>query len=147
MGLFELEINQLAAIAFFIPLIQATGGNVGIQSSSLIVQSLANPGFVEEGLWKRLSKVFSVALLNGVFLSLIVLGANLLIFTDQQTLSFIVSIALFSVVLFASFIGTVTPLILNRFGFNPALASGPFITTLNDLLGLTIYFFTVHLLM
>lgn len=147
MGLFKGEIIELAAIAFFIPLIQATGGNVGIQSSSLIVQSLANSGFVEEGLWKRLSKVFLVALLNGVFLSAIVLGATLLIFTDQQTLSFIVSIALFSVVLFASFIGTVTPLILNRFGFNPALASGPFITTLNDLLGLTIYFLTVHLLM
>lgn len=147
MGLFTNEIMTVAAIALFIPLIQATGGNVGIQSSSLIVQSLANPGFVEEGLWKRLAKVFSVALLNGFFLSLIVLGANLLLFTDQQTLSFIVSIALFSVVLFASFIGTVTPLILNRLGFNPALASGPFITTLNDLLGLTIYFLTVHLLM
>lgn len=147
MGLFEGEIIQIAAIAFFTPLIQATGGNVGIQSSSLIVQSLANPGFVEEGLLSRLSKVFSVAILNGVFLSLIVLGANLLLFTDQRTLSFIVSIALFSVVLFASFIGTITPLILNRFGFNPALASGPFITTLNDLLGLTIYFLTVHLLM
>jgi len=77
---------------------------------------------------------------------LIVLGANLLLF-DHQTLSFIVSIALLSVVLFASFIGTITPLILNRFGFNPALASGPFITTLNDLLGLTVYFLTVYLLM
>ncbi len=146
MGLFTDEIMQVTAIAFFTPLIQATGGNVGIQSSSLIVQSLANPGFVEEGLWKRLSKVFTVGLLNGLFLSLIVLGANLLLF-DHQTLSFIVSIALLSVVLFASFIGTITPLILNRFGFNPALASGPFITTLNDLLGLTVYFLTVYLLM
>ena len=147
MGLFTNEIMQVAAIAFFTPLIQATGGNVGIQSSSLIVQSLENSGFVEEGLWTRLSKVFLVAILNGVFLSLIVLGANLLLFPEQRTLSFIVSIALLSVVLFASFIGTVTPLILNRFGFNPALASGPFITTTNDLLGLTVYFLTVHLLM
>lgn len=146
MGLFREEIIQIAAIASFIPLIQATGGNVGVQSSSLIVQSLANPGFVEEGLWSRLSKVFAVALANGLFLSVIVLGANLLLF-DHQALSFIVSIALFSVVVFASFIGTVTPLILNRFGFNPALASGPFITTTNDLLGLTIYFLTVHLLL
>jgi magnesium transporter len=146
MGIFEKEIIQIAAIAFFTPLIQATGGNVGIQSSSLIVQSLANPGFVEEGLWARLSKVFVVALANGLFLSLVVLGANLLLF-DHQTLSFIVSIALFSVIVFASFIGTVTPLILNRLGFNPALASGPFITTTNDLLGLTIYFLTIHLLL
>lgn len=146
MGFFEAELVRITAIAFFTPLIQATGGNVGIQSSSLIVQSLANPGFVEEGLWQRLTKVFSVALLNGLFLSVIVFGANVLLF-NEQTLSFVVSVALFSVVVFASFIGTVTPLVLNKFGFNPALASGPFITTTNDLLGLTIYFLTVHLML
>lgn len=146
MGFFEAELVRITAIAFFIPLIQATGGNVGIQSSSLIVQSLANPGFVEEGLWQRLTKVFSVALLNGLFLSVIVFCANVLLFSEQH-LSFIVSVSLFSVVVFASFIGTVTPLVLNKYGFNPALASGPFITTTNDLLGLTIYFFTVHLML
>ena len=146
MGLFEAELSRITAIAFFTPLIQATGGNVGIQSSSLIVQSLSNPGFVEEGLWTRLSKVFSVALLNGIFLAVIVFGANVLLF-NERTLSFVVSVALFSVVLFASFVGTVTPLVLNRLNFNPALASGPFITTINDLLGLTVYFFTVHLLL
>ncbi len=146
MGLFEAELARVTAIAFFTPLIQATGGNVGIQSSSLIVQSLANPNFVDEGLWRRLVKVFFVAILNGLFLSVLVLGANIVLF-QEYSLSFVVSIALFSVVLFASFIGTITPLILNRFGFNPALAAGPFITTTNDLLGLTLYFFTVHLIL
>jgi magnesium transporter len=146
MGLFEGELARITAIAFFTPLIQATGGNVGIQSSSLIVQSLANPDFVDDGLWKRLGKVFFVALLNGVFLSVLVFGANVFLFGEYR-LSSVVSIALFSVVVFASFIGTVTPLVLNRFGFNPALAAGPFITTTNDLLGLTIYFFTVHLML
>ncbi|HEY3402985.1 MAG TPA: magnesium transporter [Ohtaekwangia sp.] len=146
MGLFEAELARVTAIAFFTPLIQATGGNVGIQSSSLIVQSLANPDFVDEGLWKRLIKVFFVAILNGVFLSVLVFGANVLLF-QEYLLSSVVSLALFSVVLFASFIGTITPLFLNRFGFNPALASGPFITTINDLLGLTVYFFTVHLIL
>lgn len=146
MGLFEAELSRITAIAFFIPLIQATGGNVGIQSSSLIVQSLANPGFVYDGLWTRLAKVFLVALLSGLSLALLVYGANVLIFNEQQ-LSIIVSVALLSVVVFASFVGTITPLILNRFGFNPALASGPFITTTNDLLGLTVYFFTVHLML
>ena len=144
MGLFEVELAQVTAIAFFIPLIQATGGNVGIQSSSLIVQSLANPGFVDEGLWKRLMKVFFVALLNGIFLSSLVLVANVILF-GEYSLSLIVSYALLSVIVFASFVGTVTPLILNRYGFNPALAAGPFITTINDLLGLTVYFFTVHI--
>jgi magnesium transporter len=146
MGLFEAELARVTAIAFFTPLIQATGGNVGIQSSSLIVQSLANPDFVDEGLWKRLVKVFFVAILNGVFLSVLVFGANVLLF-GEYNLSTVVSFALFSVVVFASFIGTITPLVLNRFGFNPALAAGPFITTTNDLLGLTLYFFTVHLLL
>lgn len=146
MGFFEAELAKIAAIAFFVPLIQATGGNVGIQSSSLIVQSLVNPSFVDEGLWKRLSKVFSVALLNGLFLSLIVLAVTLLFFSNQR-LSVVVAIALFGVVLFSSFVGTVTPLILNRLGFNPALASGPFITTMSDLLGLTTYFLTIHLML
>ena len=146
MGVFEEELARITAIAFFIPLIQATGGNVGIQSSSIVVQTLANPGFVDEGIWKRLLKVFAVALLNGFFLSLIVFGINLL-FDGERTLSTVVSIALFSVVIFASFIGTITPLVLNKLGFNPALASGPFITTMNDLLGLGIYFSVVHILL
>lgn len=146
MGLFEGEISRITAIAFFTPLIQATGGNVGIQSSSLVVQSLANPDFVDEGLWNRLMKVFFVALFSGLFLSALVLAANIVLFREYP-LSIVVSIALFSVVIFASFVGTLTPLVLNRFGFNPALAAGPFITTINDLLGLTVYFFTVHLLL
>ena len=146
MGLFEAELARVTAIAFFIPLIQATGGNVGIQSSSLIVQSLANPDFVDEGLWKRLIKVFFVAILNGLVLAVVVFGANVLLFVEYR-MSMVVSLALFSVVVFASFIGTITPLVLNQFKFNPALAAGPFITTLNDLLGLTVYFFIVHILL
>lgn len=146
MGLFEAELARVTAIAFFTPLIQATGGNVGIQSSSLIVQSLANPDFVDDGLWKRLVKVLFVAILNGVFLAALVFVANVFLF-QEYNLSAVVSVSLFSVVVFASFIGTITPLVLNRFGFNPALAAGPFITTVNDLLGLTVYFFTVHLLL
>lgn len=146
MGFFEGEIAKITAIAFFIPLIQATGGNVGIQSSSLVVQSLVSPGFVDEGLWKRLIKVFSVAILNGFFLALIVYAVTWLIF-GHDALNLIVSLALFFVVVFASFVGTVTPLLLNRLGFNPALASGPFITTTNDLLGLGVYFLTIHVLL
>src|SRR5690606_20078420 len=145
MGIFEDELARITAIAFFVPLIQATGGNVGIQSSSIVVQTLSNPGFVDEGILKRLLKVFLVALLNAIFLSLVVYFFNIL-FDGEPRLSRVVSIALFSVVIFASLIGTITPLILNRLGFNPALASGPFITTMNDLLGLGIYFSIVHFL-
>src|SRR5690606_2206450 len=102
--------------------------------------------YVDEGLWKRLVKVFFVAVLNGVLLSVIVFGANVLLFGEHE-LSMVVSLALISDVVFASFIGTITPLVLNHLDLNPALASGPFITTMYDLLGLTVYFFTVHILL
>jgi magnesium transporter len=145
MGFFEQELAKVTAIAFFVPLIQATGGNVGIQSSGLVVQSLVDPNYMDEGLWKRLMKVFSVALLNGILLSLIVFASTYIFFNNDR-LSVIVSFALFCVVLFSSFVGTVTPILINRLGFNPALASGPFITTTSDLLGLSIYFITVQVL-
>ena len=91
-------------------------------------------------------KVFFVAILNGLFLSVIVLCANIVLFQEYE-LSMVVAIALFSVVVFASFVGTITPLVLNRFGFNPALAAGPFITTINDLLGLSLYFLIVRIML
>lgn len=143
-GVFEEELLRITAIAFFIPLIQATGGNVGIQSSSIVLQSLANPSAFSDSMTRRLIKVFMVAALNGLMLAVLVYGFNLLT-GGELRLSLVVSTALFGVVLVASFMGTITPLILDRFGFNPALASGPFITTTNDLLGLGIYFYTVHL--
>lgn len=145
MGLFKQEIIIIPALAFFIPLITATGGNVGIQSSSIVVQSLANPNVFADSMFKRLTKVFLVAVVNGAILSLMVFGAVIL-FMREQPLAGTVALALFAVVLLASFMGTVTPLVLNKFGINPALASGPFITTTNDLLGLAVYFSTAHLL-
>ncbi len=143
-GVFEEDLMRITAIAFFIPLIQATGGNVGIQSSSIVVQSLANPSAFSDSLFNRLIKVLLVAVLNGLVLSLIVYGFNM-ITGGTGDLATVVSTALFGVVIIASFLGTLTPLVLDKFGFNPALASGPFITTLNDLLGLAIYFYTIHL--
>ncbi len=138
-GFYEEEIILIPAMSFFIPLIMATGGNVGIQSSSIIVQSLANPGAFEENLWSRLFKSLLVSIVNGVvlgvFVYFIVLG-----FDNGGTIALVVSIALFSVVLLASFMGTITPLLLDRFEINPALASGPFITTANDLIGILVYF-------
>lgn len=144
-GLFENEIALIPAVAFFIPLITATGGNVGIQSSSIVVQSLANPNVFAESMFKRLVKVFAVAVLNGVILSLLVFG-SMILFYKEEFLAITVSFALFSVVLLASFMGTITPLVLDRFGINPALASGPFITTANDLIGLGVYFTVADLL-
>ncbi|WP_456461468.1 magnesium transporter [Reichenbachiella sp.] len=144
-SLFEKDIALIPAMAFFIPLITATGGNVGIQSSSIVVQGLASYNAFEDSLFKKMTKVLFVAVVNGMILALIVFG--IVIFsTSDQAMAGTVAIALFSVVLLASFMGTITPLILDRIGINPAMASGPFITTANDLLGLTVYFLVAHFL-
>jgi len=138
-GFFEKEIILIPVMSFFIPLIMATGGNVGIQSSSIIVQSLANRNAFEESMKNRLFKSLLVSIVNGVVLSIAVYFI-VFSFDSDSTIAMVVAIALFSVVLLASFMGTITPLILNKFDINPALASGPFITTVNDLLGLLVYF-------
>lgn len=145
LGIFEAELQQITAIAFFIPLIMATGGNVGIQSSTLVVQSLSSSSAFEENVANRLLKVVAVAVLNGLLLGALVFLFVFLLNNDL-ILATVVSIALFSVVLIASILGTIIPLVLDRLGINPALASGPFITTANDLVGLAVYFAVVHLL-
>ncbi len=145
MGLFEANLVLVPAMAFFIPLITATGGNVGVQSSSLIVQSLANNDGLEESNLKRLWRVALVALFNGLVICTIVF-VFVMIIGHPPKLGLVVASALFCVVLLASILGTITPLILDKIGINPALASGPFITTANDLLGLAVYFGMAHLL-
>jgi len=138
---FEADIKKITEIALFIPLILATGGNVGIQSSSIIVQSLAARSVFEENTVNRLFKVLLVGLVNGIVLGIIVVGVGYWIMNWQNLdLAIVVAFALFSVVLLASLVGTATPLILDRFNINPALASGPFITTANDIMGLAVYF-------
>jgi magnesium transporter len=143
-GFFEDDLKQVAALAFFIPLIIATGGNVGIQSSALVVQSLATVNVFETAPWQKFIKTLAVALINGVVLAGLVYA--FVYFSYGSQLAMVVSLALFSVVVFASLVGTLIPLILDKLGFNPALASGPFITTMVDLLGLALYFIVAHLL-
>lgn len=144
-GIFEKDLIALPAMAFFIPLITATGGNVGIQSSSIILQSLANPSFKDSNYFRRLFRVLIVAIINGLVIGLIVFGFSFII-DNSLNLAIVVATALFFVVLLASIMGTITPLILDKLNINPAVASGPFITTANDLLGLAIYFSTARFL-
>ncbi|WP_425639245.1 magnesium transporter [Algoriphagus yeomjeoni] len=139
-GFFEEGLSKVTALAFFIPLITATGGNVGIQTSSIVVQSLASKSIFDDSMAKRFLKVLLVAILNGLILATFVFGVVVLFYKTEVSFAMVVSIALFSVVLLASFMGTITPIILDKIGINPALASGPFITTANDLIGLAVYF-------
>ncbi|MBB6611997.1 magnesium transporter [Pontibacter sp. Tf4] len=145
MGLFEKDIAILPALALFVPLITATGGNVGIQSSSIIIQTLSSNAVMFDKFAQRMFKLILVALLNALIISSLVFAFTYLSWQDL-TLSLVVSVALFSVVMLASLMGTITPMVLDKFGINPAVAAGPFITTANDLLGLAIYFGVAHLL-
>jgi magnesium transporter len=138
-GSYESQIKIHPEMAFFIPLIGATGGNVGVQSSAIIVQGLANNSMKGERLVPKLMKELGVGLVNGIICSSLIFGYNALI-SDSFNLAIVVSIALITVIMFASFLGTFVPLTLHRFKINPALATGPFVTTLNDILGITIYF-------
>jgi len=137
-GLYEIDLGMYPEMAFFIPLIAAMGGNVGVQSSAIIVQGLANNTLGIESTFTKLMKELTVAGINGITLSGLIFLYNLLV-SDSFALTLTVSIALFSVIIFASFFGTFIPLLLNRIKVDPALATGPFITTLNDIMGLFIY--------
>ncbi|MDP4685188.1 MAG: magnesium transporter [Crocinitomicaceae bacterium] len=135
---FEVGITQIPALAFFIPLITAMGGNVGVQSSAIVVQSLAKGNDQLGSIMQKLSKEALVALVNGLILSSIIFG--IAYYFENSTLGLVVSISLFTVIVFAAIFGTLIPLVLNHYKIDPALATGPFVTTLNDIVGLFIYF-------
>ena len=137
-GIYEIDLGMYPEMAFFIPLIAAMGGNVGVQSSAIIVQGLANNTLGIESTSKKLFREFLVACINGLTLASLIFVYNILS-SDTLALTLTVSIALFSVIIFASFFGTFIPLVLEKYKVDPALATGPFITTLNDIMGLFIY--------
>jgi magnesium transporter len=143
-GIFDIEKNY--QMAFFIPLIAAMGGNVGVQSAAIVVQSLAGGTNALGNISQRLIKELGVALVNGIICSsIILLSAYLLGYS--LLLSITVSIALLSVIIFAALFGTFIPLTLDKYKIDPALATGPFITTINDVLGLFIYFLIGQLIL
>jgi Mg2+ transporter (mgtE) len=137
-GHYEGDLALLPQMAFFIPLIAAMGGNVGVQSSAIIVQGLASQAQMGS-MVARLFKELGVALINGLILGILIVGAGLLLGYSNM-LSLTVAVSLVSVIVAAALIGTFVPLVLNRYRVDPALATGPFITTLNDILGLFLYF-------
>ncbi|MEL7271259.1 MAG: magnesium transporter [Bacteroidota bacterium] len=139
MGGFEEMIAKHAILFFFTPLIAAMAGNVGVQSSAIIVQGLANDD-LKGGIANRLWKEMLLALLNGIILAVLLLLFTWLWKGDFNT-ALAISISLIAVIVVAGIIGTFIPLFLNQRGIDPAIATGPFITTSNDIFGILIYFF------
>lgn len=137
MGIFDIK-NHIE-LAFFIPLIAAMGGNVGVQSAAIIVQGLASNSLGMDTISQRLLKELGVALLNGIICSGLIMLITFLI-GYSSSISLTISISMMAVIIFAALFGTFVPLILDRYKIDPALATGPFITTVNDVLGLFIYF-------
>lgn len=136
-GLFEGNLGKHPILAMFIPLIAAMGGNVGIQSSAIVVQSLASNNLMI-GSAQKIFKELGVALVNSSMLASVIFAISWFVF-DNPALSYTVSISLFVIIIFAAIFGTTIPLLLNRLKIDPAVATGPFITTANDIFGLFIY--------
>lgn len=143
-GFYEGDLQINPQLAFFIPLVVAMGGNVGIQSSALVVQGLANNTIGQEGLAMKLLKELMVGLLNGLACAGVLLLYSVLL-SYPIALSVTIGLSLLVVILFAAVFGTFMPMFLHRIKIDPALATGPFITTANDIIGLCFYFMVARL--
>jgi len=146
LGLFEGAMEEHGNLFFFTPLIAAMAGNVGVQSSAIIVQGLANDT-LSGSLFNRLVKEVSLSLLNGVILASILFLGSYFLLDEKPIIGLVITIALISVIIIASLLGTFVPLLLDKFGIDPALATGPFITTSNDICGILIYFSIAKLIL
>ena len=135
---FEAEISRVIAAAFFIPIIMAMGGNAGIQASSIVVRGLATGELALSRTFRRLVREFTAALLNGSICSALLFGVVYLWIGDA-TFGLTVGLSLLVVITNATRVGATVPMMLDRMNVDPALATGPFITTSNDALGLFIY--------
>ncbi|MCD8030789.1 MAG: magnesium transporter [Bacteroides sp.] len=139
LGNFESTFARFPEMALYIPLIGGTGGNVGTQSSALVVQGLANNSLNARDTYKQVGKEALVALINASIISLLVYVYNFIRFGPTATVTYSVSISLFTVVMFASIFGTFVPMTLEKLKIDPAIATGPFIAITNDIIGMMIY--------
>ena len=136
---------ELRNLFFYTPLIAAMAGNVGVQSSAIIVQGLAND-IVKGSLFSRLIKEVGLSLINGFALSMILVLFGAIIEQDL-IISFTIAGSMMAVIIVAALVGTFIPIILNRRGINPAIATGPFITTCNDIFGIFLFFYIAQLVL
>lgn len=145
-GTFESAMTKFGVLFFFTPLIAAMAGNVGVQSSAIMVQGIAN-NTLKGSLFKRVLKEMGLSILNGLALALILLIGTHFLLGHPYSIGITVSVSLISVMIIASIIGTFVPITLHKYGIDPALATGPFITTSNDICGILIYFTIAKLIL
>ncbi|WMI66842.1 magnesium transporter [Aestuariibaculum sp. YM273] len=143
---FSDAMEKFPALLMFIPLIQATAGNVGVQSSAIVVQGLANDT-IDGKIFSRLLKEFALGLVNGLAIAAIVLLISHFAFKTSYYESLTICVALISVIIMAALIGTFIPIFLDKRGIDAAVATGPFITTSNDVFGIFIYFLIAKLIL
>ena len=136
---------SLRALFFYTPLIAAMAGNVGVQSSAIVVQGLAND-VIKDSLINRLFKEVSLTILNGIILGGLIILFGLII-EQPIDMSITISLSMIFVIIVAALIGTSVPIILNRFGIDPAIATGPFITTGNDIIGILLFFYIAKIIL
>ncbi len=141
---YENTLSIIPSLAFFIPLIASTAGNIGVQSSAIVVQGLASNDFQMKGILTRVGKEAVVGMIVGIICALVIFLVGYF-FADETKLALTLAISLFIVALFSAVLGTFIPLALDRLKIDPALATGPFITTANDIIGLSIYFVIAYL--
>ena len=144
---YEAEIALFPVTAMFIPVITAMGGNVGIQSSAIVVQGLASNSLGLKHGMQNILKELGAALLNATICSSIIFVLTLFFKLKTLAMPITVTLSLFVVILFASIFGTAFPLLLHKMKIDPALATGPFITLTNDIIGLNIYLITGRIIL
>jgi len=142
---FETVMNQpqLRSLFFYTPLIAAMAGNVGVQSSAIIVQGLAND-IVKGSMINRLFKEIGLSLINGFFLAVVLIAFGQ-VMGQELILSLTVAGSMMGVIVMAALIGTFVPIVLDKRGIDPAIATGPFITTANDIFGIFLFFYIAQL--
>lgn len=139
---YEEYIKSIFIATFFIPVVMAMGGSTGTQAAIVMVRGLSTGDIWLNGSFKNLVKEFYVALLNGIVLGVILLVSVILIFPrDELSLTFalLLSGSLLIIIVMATIVGATIPIILKKMDVDPAIATGPFVTTSNDILGLLVY--------
>lgn len=137
---YQASIEQIVTAAFFIPIVMAMGGSSGSQAAIIVVRGLAIGSIWTSNLKTRLIKEFGVALLNGLVFSVLIFFVTYYAWSENPRFSLTLSLSLLVVMINATLIGALIPLLLEKLNIDPALATGPFVTTLNDIIGLLIYF-------